>query len=1453
MQLLRFFQRLTALFLTVVFTITTSAVGLGDIPSSSQIFHPFLANAKPLVNSKTLLDDFERELDALAAGRPFQAKSELRSNQQSLRGGSLEPTRQSVELGIASALSGALPRNDKRSELRTRLFNRRTFFKIFTAGIFGLTSCVSNELTSDDVFDGILVPPIPDDIPKTPRLIYERGSIKIEILDNYQDPSLQFNPEEIRILFDTLNKIPESHLRTIRWIATRPEISPNVGGEMRYEGIIAYVKTSSDDSSDAKSTAAREISFGRHMNQKNAADYKVVFNQLGPGLAHEIGHHVHLLSELLTAEQRQKWRELHEQSLADDATNSLFYNFVESSWFDDPNDYTDRYSEYSRELLLKLGIPYGLSDHTEDFASIYANWVNDSESFLAEAQSRSEAGYPLLLQKILSVVSTFEQDGQVLFFKNNPILGKLEVSQRPATSIYSDSRSELRAQDANWKSLFLATTLGMFRRPAFINWLVYEPAQVLEWLKSEATDIVREQSDDINFRRERFKEALLLLEGLLQGNYGRYKSRLKSHDKDITGTIAEIYQILEWPSEVLIPNAEFLSRNQEEVEKFFQLFLNRDEMIDYRIMRTAVSDVYGTEEVDGIFEEVKYAFLNIPRHLFIPRYHHESQWWQDHPLEIGYGQTISSLSIVATMLALLNVQPTDKVLEVGSGSGWVAALLSHLAREVYSIERIDNLTLRAQRTVQNMGLTAHIANADGSNGYERGAPYDAIIVSAGSPWISPELVKQLREGGRLIAPVATGKMIRQPFGSQQIEYQLVLYVKKNGELTELARVLLPVSFVPLRGKSGWSSERSELRSLTQEEIISAVASRMILSLSDETFDRFYKNVISSAAGLNSIRFAIREEVAKYLRQYLFEQKLISDPNETNLDSKLIDKIQFEVLHFISLTPKSPAGRIVRELRALFRDDQRLAAMSDWVTDLMAVVPPSVRTGTGSESQAPLTPEKRSKNVTNALNLLAEVISKLKKLKYMTDVNKYATPAFKALDGGDYREARAKIETLVSNLEQSSKADPKIAAVLSVLQNNILPLIPRSELRQGSDEIPDQYINELRAKFLAEQFTPETALYPASGSDKESVELLLSLFPTLREMILVDPKYAELIETQDGIEHLLQSFEFERVSDGEMIRSSTPSEHLSILVKTKTPEQRTFVLRIAGHDYLKFSAQSDVTWVRLPDEGGVLSDRSDFWEKIAFDTKSGGFLLVGAYAKLPFGAAKHRLSLFSAYTDPNDFNGSRFRANAETAEIAMRNDLFVYRVGSNSGRAELRLRQNPLNSKILEGFRARIGRVSERALSAAQRDHENVIQSIRRYLDPAKANVRANEAVILGRHLVTENGLFTIASEVIHEFGGAGALIQTNGIEEPLVSEVYSAREAGDKIVIAQDYPEAVKKLKELGFTHFHFILAEEDASPELEKLGRITVLNDEQISGLLAKFESIIAEVRSELRLAEAA
>ena len=182
------------------------------------------------------------------------------------------------------------------------------------------------------------------------------------------------------------------------------------------------------------------------------------------------------------------------------------------------------------------------------------------------------------------------------------------------------------------------------------------------------------------------------------------------------------------------------------------------------------------------------AMMKVPRHLFVDE-KVGGEAYADHPLPIGEGQTISQPYVVALMTEALGLRPTDRVLEIGTGSGYQAAVLAGLVREVFTIEIRRPLAERAEMTLTKLGYrNVKVLCADGYFGWQEHAPFDAIMITAAANHIPPPLIKQLREGGRLIVPL----------GSTVFWQSLTKATKKKGEL-ELEQ-LGSVAFVPMVGE-----------------------------------------------------------------------------------------------------------------------------------------------------------------------------------------------------------------------------------------------------------------------------------------------------------------------------------------------------------------------------------------------------------------------------------------------------------------------------------------------------------------------------------------------------------------------------------------------------------------------------------------------------------------------------
>lgn len=208
--------------------------------------------------------------------------------------------------------------------------------------------------------------------------------------------------------------------------------------------------------------------------------------------------------------------------------------------------------------------------------------------------------------------------------------------------------------------------------------------------------------------------------------------------------------------------------------------LLRREMVENQLERRGITDRYTLD-----------AMMHVPRHHFVPS-SMQVHAYVDSPLVIGKGQTISQPYIVALMTQSAECDPSSKVLDIGTGSGYAAAVFAHFCHEVYSIERIPQLAEEAKERFQTLNYdNIHVKIGDGTLGWEEHAPYDAIVVTAGAPVLPQSLVGQLKDGGKLIIPVGDSTF-----------QKLVRYRKQeDGTLSE--EVLEYVRFVPLIGEEGW--------------------------------------------------------------------------------------------------------------------------------------------------------------------------------------------------------------------------------------------------------------------------------------------------------------------------------------------------------------------------------------------------------------------------------------------------------------------------------------------------------------------------------------------------------------------------------------------------------------------------------------------------------------------------
>ena len=212
------------------------------------------------------------------------------------------------------------------------------------------------------------------------------------------------------------------------------------------------------------------------------------------------------------------------------------------------------------------------------------------------------------------------------------------------------------------------------------------------------------------------------------------------------------------------------TRTQPQSDHFQSL---RNQMVNQQIASRGITD-----------RQVLQAMRKVERHLFVPA-ELAGFAYEDHPLSIGYGQTISQPYIVAFMTEVLNLEKTSKVLEIGTGSGYQAAILGEICDSVFSVEIVPQLSERAGNLLKVLGYSnIMVKTGDGYPGWEEHSPYDAIIVTCAPTHVPEPLVKQLAEGGRMIIPV----------GQRGVQ-ELVLLTKQKGKLVKHS--VLPVRFVPM--------------------------------------------------------------------------------------------------------------------------------------------------------------------------------------------------------------------------------------------------------------------------------------------------------------------------------------------------------------------------------------------------------------------------------------------------------------------------------------------------------------------------------------------------------------------------------------------------------------------------------------------------------------------------------
>ncbi len=240
------------------------------------------------------------------------------------------------------------------------------------------------------------------------------------------------------------------------------------------------------------------------------------------------------------------------------------------------------------------------------------------------------------------------------------------------------------------------------------------------------------------------------------------------------------------PENRSLKTKQVMENQQDTIEwyrpRFIERQAEREEMVNRDIAQSPYDPVTDKKVLDAMKE--------VPRHKFVPGYQ-QANAYRNHPLSIGSGQTISQPLIVAHMTELLEIEPGDRILEIGTGSGYQAAVLSELTPHIYTIEIIEKLGLRAKNDLNNLGYkTIKVKIGDGYFGWKEHAPYDGIIVTCAPEKIPAPLVDQLKPGGRIVIPV--GK-------EGWIQNLVVVKKSKTGKISE--KKLYGVRFVPMTGKA----------------------------------------------------------------------------------------------------------------------------------------------------------------------------------------------------------------------------------------------------------------------------------------------------------------------------------------------------------------------------------------------------------------------------------------------------------------------------------------------------------------------------------------------------------------------------------------------------------------------------------------------------------------------------
>jgi protein-L-isoaspartate(D-aspartate) O-methyltransferase len=295
------------------------------------------------------------------------------------------------------------------------------------------------------------------------------------------------------------------------------------------------------------------------------------------------------------------------------------------------------------------------------------------------------------------------------------------------------------------------------------------------------------------------------LPGRVIGDPPQAAGNVRGVTVDVDTQVREYCRAMEWDPETARPSeARLRALGLDEVARDLYAPLAEREMPwawarDFREERERMVETQIAAR--GIREPwVLHAMRTVPRERFVPASLQESAY-DDCPLPIGEGQTISQPYVVARMTEAVEPRPGDRALEIGTGSGYAAAVLATIASEVYTVERLGGLAETARGHLATLGYrNVHVLCADGTLGWSEHAPYDAIIVTAGGPFVPSALLEQLAIGGRLIMPVGSAE-----------RFQRLVRVTRMAAETYHREELEEVAFVPLIGKQGWAAGRKGRR------------------------------------------------------------------------------------------------------------------------------------------------------------------------------------------------------------------------------------------------------------------------------------------------------------------------------------------------------------------------------------------------------------------------------------------------------------------------------------------------------------------------------------------------------------------------------------------------------------------------------------------------------------------